>query len=101
MKALYTQHGETWTYNQSAIIDWGTFINAIIAFLIIALTLFVILKTFNYLTAKRKALEEAAKTAALNFKKAEDKKEAKEAKETEAAKAEVEAQSKVEDKKAE
>lgn len=99
MKALYTQHGETWTYNQSAIIDWGTFINAIIAFLIIALTLFVILKTFNYLTAKRKALEEAAKAAALNFKKAEDKRDAKEAKETEAAKAEVEAQSKVEDKK--
>lgn len=101
LKALYTQHGDTWTYNQSAIIDWGTFINAIIAFLIIALTLFVILKTFNYLTAKRKALEEAAKTAALNYKKAEDKTETKEAKETEAAKAEVEAQSKVEDKKAE
>ena len=101
LKTLYTQHGDTWTYKQSAIIDWGTFINAIIAFLIIALTLFVILKTFNYLTAKRKALEEAAKTAALNYKKAEDKTEAKEAKETEAAKAEVEAQSKVEDKKAE
>lgn len=101
LKALYTQHGDTWTYNQSAIIDWGTFINAIIAFLIIALTLFVILKTFNYLTAKRKALEEAAKAAALNYKKTEDKNEAKEAKETEAAKAEVEAQSKVEDKKAE
>lgn len=101
LKALYTQHGDTWTYNQSAIIDWGTFINAIIAFLIIALTLFVILKTFNYLTAKRKALEEAAKAAALNYKKTEDKKEVKEAKETEAAKAEVEAQSKAEDKKAE
>lgn len=101
LKTLYTLHGDKWTYNQSAIIDFGTFINAIIAFLIIALTLFVILKTFNYLTAKRKALEEAAKTAALNYKKAEDKKEAKEAKETEAAKAEVEAQSKVEDKKAE
>ncbi len=101
LKTLYTQHGEIWTYNQSAIIDFGTFINAIISFLIIALTLFVILKIFNYLTAKRKALEEAAKTAALNYKKAEDKKEAKEAKETEAAKAEVEAQSKVEDKKAE
>lgn len=101
LKTLYTLHGDKWTYNQSAIIDWGTFINAIIAFLIIALTLFVILKTFNYLTAKRKALEEAAKTAALNYKKTEDKTEAKEAKETEAAKAEVEAQSKVEDKKAE
>lgn len=101
LKALYTQHGDTWTYNQSAIIDWGTFINAIIAFLIIALTLFVILKTFNYLTAKRKALEEAAKTAALNYKKTGDKTETKEAKETEAAKAEIEAQSKVEDKKAE
>ncbi|MBS5888283.1 MAG: MscL family protein [Clostridium sp.] len=101
LKTLYTQHGDTWTYKQSAIIDWGTFINAIIAFLIIALTLFVILKTFNYLTAKRKALEEAAKTAALNYKKTGDKTETKEAKETEAAKAEVEAQSKVEDKKAE
>ena len=101
LKALYTQHGDTWTYKQSAIIDWGTFINAIIAFLIIALTLFVILKTFNYLTAKRKALEEAAKTAALNYKKTGDKTETKEAKEVEAAKAEVEAQSKVEDKKAE
>ena len=101
LKTLYTLHGDKWTYNQSAIIDWGTFINAIIAFLIIALTLFVILKTFNYLTAKRKALEEAAKAAALNYKKTEDKKEAKEAKETEAAKAEVEAQSKVEDKKSE
>lgn len=101
LKTLYTQHGEIWTYNQSAIIDFGTFINAIISFLIIALTLFVILKIFNYLTAKRKALEEAAKAAALNYKKAEDKTETKEAKETEAAKAEVEAQSKVEDKKAE
>lgn len=64
IKSLYTQHGDVWTYNQSAVIDWGTFINAVIAFLIIALTLFVILKIFNYLSKKRKELE-AATIAAL------------------------------------
>lgn len=63
LKGLYTQHGDTWTYNQSAVIDWGTFINAIITFLIIALTLFVILKIFTYLQNKRRALEEAARLA--------------------------------------
>lgn len=64
IKSLYTQHGDVWTYNQSAVIDWGTFINAVIAFLIIALTLFIILKIFNYLSKKRKELE-AATLAAL------------------------------------
>lgn len=63
LKGLYTQHGDTWTYNQSAVIDWGSFINAVITFLIIALTLFFILKVYNYLQNKRKALAEAAKLA--------------------------------------
>lgn len=53
----YTLHGNTYTYNMSAVIDWGTFINAIISFLIIALTLFVIVKVFNSLNDKRKAFE--------------------------------------------
>lgn len=51
---LYELHGTTYVYKQSAFIDWGTFINAIISFLIIALTLFVIVKVSKYL-AKRKA----------------------------------------------
>lgn len=40
----YTLHGSTYTYNLSSVIDWGTFINAIISFLIIAFVLFVIVK---------------------------------------------------------
>ena len=40
----YTLHGAKYTYNLSAVIDWGTFINAVISFLIIAITLFVIVK---------------------------------------------------------
>ena len=40
----YSLHGSTYTYNLSAVIDWGSFINAIISFLIIALTLFIIIK---------------------------------------------------------
>lgn len=57
LKTLYTLHGTTWTYNLSAVIDWGTFINAIISFFVIALTLFVIVKVFNSLHDRRKAFE--------------------------------------------
>ena len=49
----YTLHGTTYTYNMSAVIDWGTFINAIIAFVIIAITLFVIVKVTTVLAKKR------------------------------------------------
>lgn len=61
--AQYTLHGNTYIYNGAAFIDWGTFINAIISFLIIALTLFVIIKVFTKLQKKSaemhaKALEE-------------------------------------------
>ena len=40
----YTLHGTTFTYNLSAVIDWGTFINAIISFLIVAFVLFLIVR---------------------------------------------------------
>lgn len=49
----YTLHGTTYTYNMSAVIDWGTLINAAISFIIIALTLFVILKTYTAVHNKR------------------------------------------------
>lgn len=60
--SLYEQHGTTFTYKMSAIIDWGTFINAVIAFIIIGLTLFIIVKIVNKIEAKKaeakaKALE--------------------------------------------
>lgn len=49
----YTLHGSTYTYNMSAVIDWGAFINAIISFLIIALVLFIIVRAANKAAAKR------------------------------------------------
>lgn len=40
----YNLHGTTYVYKLSSTIDWGTFINAVISFLIIAVTLFIIIK---------------------------------------------------------
>ena len=42
----------------SIYIDWGSFINAIINFLLIALVLFVIVRTINKFKEDRKELEE-------------------------------------------
>ena len=61
LKTLYTLHGTTWTYNLSAVIDWGSFINAVISFLVIALTLFIVVKVFNTLKAQRLAFQEKMK----------------------------------------
>lgn len=72
----YTLHGTTYTYNMSAVIDWGALINAFISFLIIAITLFVVVKVVNTLRAARLAAEEKAK-AALVAKEAEEKAEEK------------------------
>ena len=54
----YTLHGTTYTYNMSAVIDWGAFINAVISFLIIALVLFIIVRTANKAAAKRAEFKE-------------------------------------------
>lgn len=40
----YNLHGTTYVYKLSSTIDWGTFINAVISFLIIAVTLFIVVK---------------------------------------------------------
>ena len=73
----YTLHGTTYTYNMSAVIDWGAFINAVIAFFIIAATLFVIVKVTTVLAKKRE--EAKAKIAAKIA--AKEKGEAEEAEE--------------------
>jgi large conductance mechanosensitive channel len=44
LKLLYTAHGTTYYFNGSAFIDWGTLLNAIISFLVIALVLFIVVK---------------------------------------------------------
>ena len=67
LKSLYTLHGGKWIYNTAAIIDWGTLINAVISFLIIALVLFTIVKVVNSLKAKKAELE--AKSLELYYEK--------------------------------
>ena len=49
----YNLHGTVYTYSMSAVIDWGTFINACISFIIIAATLFIIVKTVQSLNARK------------------------------------------------
>lgn len=76
---------------QSIYIDWGAFINAIINFLIIALVLFTIVKTFNKLREQKFILNDRKKVILLKqeagfkltkkeikFLKAEEEREAKE-----------------------
>ena len=53
----YTLHGTTYTYNLSSVIDWGSFINAVISFLIIALTLFIIVKAAASFKEKREKFD--------------------------------------------
>ena len=60
LKSLYTLHGTTWTYNMSAIIDWGTLLNAIIAFIIIALVLFICVKVAVSISKKNAELKAKA-----------------------------------------
>ena len=56
----YTLHGSTYIFNGASIIDWGTFINTVISFLVIALTLFIIIKIFAKLQKARKLAHEKA-----------------------------------------
>ena len=58
--SLYTLHGDKYSYNLSAVIDWGAFINAVISFLIIAATLFVIVKVAAAVRKKNEEFKAAA-----------------------------------------
>ena len=60
---LYEQHGTTFTYKMSAVIDWGALLTAFISFIIIALVLFIIVKVSNSMAAKKAALQAKAKEA--------------------------------------
>ena len=65
--AKYTLHGSKFVYNLSATIDWGTFINSIITFLIIAFTLFIIVRVAMASAKKREEMK--AKIEAEKYKK--------------------------------
>ncbi|MFA6620165.1 MAG: MscL family protein [Bacilli bacterium] len=58
LKALYTAHGTTYYFNGSALIDWGTLLNAIISFLVIALVLFLVVKIVAKVQAAKLELQE-------------------------------------------
>ena len=60
---LYDQHGATFTYKMSAIIDWGALITAVISFLIIALVLFIIVKAVNNAARKKEEMKAKAQEA--------------------------------------
>lgn len=53
----YTLHGTLYTYNMSAVIDWGAIITAVISFIIIALVLFIIVKIVSSAAAKKAEIE--------------------------------------------
>ena len=61
IQSKYTLHGTTYTYNLSAVIDWGAFINACISFLIIAITLFIVVKVATSMAARRAKMKEELK----------------------------------------
>lgn len=66
---MYTLHGSTYYYNGLAIIDWGTLIDAVISFLIIAVTLFVIVKVFTAMKNYRAKLAAQTNERIEEFKK--------------------------------
>lgn len=53
----FTLYGDVYVYNGAAIINWGAVINAVISFIIIALTLFIILKVYSSLKANKAKLD--------------------------------------------
>ena len=60
LRGLYTLKGGSYYYNGLPTLDWGTLINAVISFLIIALVLFIIVKVINYMGKKNAELQAKA-----------------------------------------
>lgn len=58
-QGIYTKHGGNYYYSGLAIIDWGSIINAVISFLIIAIVLFAIIRVIA--TIKKRDAEMKAK----------------------------------------
>ena len=59
----YTLHGTLYTYNMSAVIDWGALLTAVISFIIIAVVLFIIVKVTNEAARKKEELRAKAQEA--------------------------------------
>ena len=59
----YALYGKTYVYKQTACINWGALINAIISFIIIAVVLFIIVKISNSMARKREEMKAKAQEA--------------------------------------
>ena len=59
----YTLYGKLYVYNQTAFINWGALINAVISFIIIAVVLFIIVKVMNEAARKKEELKAKAQEA--------------------------------------
>ena len=96
---VYLEDG-TIDWANTIFIDWGAFINAIINFLLIALTLFTIVRVLNNIQKKMEERANAEKLAAAKAeeerKKAEAEAQAQAAAQAAAAQAEAEAKAKAE-----
>ena len=57
LNSNYTKYGAKWVFNGAATINWGALINAAIAFIIIAIVLFVVVKIVNTVAEKKAALD--------------------------------------------
>lgn len=57
----YTLHGQSYYSKQSAILNWGNLLNALITFLVIALILFSILKLVHTIVKHEKEFQEKIK----------------------------------------
>lgn len=62
----YTQHGTTFAFNGSAVIDWGSLITAVISFIIIAIVLFIIVKVSNAIAKKNAEIKAKAQEEYYN-----------------------------------
>ena len=60
LSANYTAHGAKFYFNGSAIIDWGSLINAVISFIIVAIVLFIVVKVVSSVQRKNEEIKAKA-----------------------------------------
>lgn len=63
INANFAKYGANWVWKGAAIINWGAVINAVISFVIIAITLFIIVKVANSIRKANEDLKAKAQEA--------------------------------------
>ena len=58
----YTLYGSVYVSNSAAVINWGSIINAVISFLIIAIVLFIVIKVVTSIISKKNQIQEKRQT---------------------------------------